>query len=539
MYKFHLLVIIVSLSAIKLCLPQERIERFGKITYKSSQNVYVQFDSTNGIRPGDTLFVKTKGKFVPAVAVSFMSSRSCAGANLSSNNLKIGDELIAFIPIINKTDIKVVVDKDSTSRDSSLSDNNVIVKNRTENKTRWVPNTSGRISIQSYSNLLQNDPSANSQRWRYTFRFDAENIQQSGLSVSTYASYLYRADEWQLIVKKPWNYLKVYDLSLGYDFGNETKLRIGRYLNPRIANISSVDGLQLQTKLSDYFGGLLIGSRPNFITFGFEPKLLEFGGYIGRIDTLSDGLMENTVGFFQQMNNSKTDRRFAYFQHSNSVLRNFNLFLSSEVDLYAVEKGVPKNKLSLTSLFLSSRYSPTRTVAFTLSYDARKNVIYYETFKTQIDSIFENETRQGLRLGTTLRLFNSVFIELNTGYRFLSKDKRPSKNFNGFFTYSQIPWLEISPTISYSQLTSSYIDGKIYEISVAKFLSAIDYSISAAFTYLDYTYLSGMMNLVQKSIRVDLSGVIYGPVSFSINYEGVFENKITFTTLLLGISYRF
>lgn len=539
MNKFYLLVIITSLFAFKLCLPQERIERFGKITYKSSQNVYVQFDSTNGIKPGDTLFVKTKGKYVPAVSVSFISSRSCAGANLSSNNLKIGDELIAFVPIINKTDLKVMVDKDSTFRVSSLSSDNVIVKNRTEIKTRPFPNTSGRISIQSYSNLLQNDPSANSQRWRYTFRFDAENIQQSGLSVSTYTSYLYRADEWQLIVKKPWDYLKVYDLSLGYDFGNETKVRIGRYLNPRIANISSVDGLQLQTKLSDYFGGLVLGSRPNFITFGFEPKLLEFGGYIGRIDTLSDGLMENTLGFFQQMNKSKTDRRFAYFQHNNSILRNFNLFLSSEVDLFAVEKGVPKNKLSLTSLFLSSRYSPTRTVAFTLSYDARKNVIYYETFKTRIDSIFENETRQGLRLGTNLRLFNSIFIGLNAGYRFLSKDKRPSKNFSGFVTYSQIPWLEISPTISYSHLASSYLNGKIYDVSVTKLLPVIDYSLSVAFAYLDYTYLSGIMNLVQKSIRVDLSGVIYGPVSFSINYEGIFENRITFTTLLLGISYRF
>jgi hypothetical protein len=34
-----------------------------------------------------------------------------------------------------------------------------------------------------------------------------------------------------------------------------------------------------------------------------------------------------------------------------------------------------------------------------LSYDARKNVIYYETFKTTLVSIIENETRQALRQG--------------------------------------------------------------------------------------------------------------------------------------------
>lgn len=529
---------IVSLSAIKLCLAQERMERYGKITYKSSQNVYVQFDSTIGIQPGDTLFIKVKGKLNPAVAVSFISSRSCAGANLSSYNLKVGDQLIAFVPAY-KTELKVMAEKDSIPLVQNLVNQDLNVRSKSEIKMGQLTNASGRFSVQSYSNLVPNDPSANSQRWRYTFRFDMENVQQSSFSVSTYASYLYRTDEWQLTLKKPWNYLKVYDLSIGYDFGNDIKVRLGRYLNPRIANISSVDGLQLQTKLSNYFGGLVIGSRPNFTTFGFEPKLLEYGGYLGRIDSLSDGLMENTVGIFQQMNNSKIDRRFAYFQHSSSFMRNFNLFLSSEIDLFAVEKGVSKSKLSLTSLFLSSRYSLSRVFTFTLSYDARKNVIYYETFKTLVDSIIENETRQGLRLGTNMRLFNSVFIGLNAGYRFLGKDKRPSKNFSGFVTYSQIPWIEISSTISYSHLTSSYLNGKIYDISVTKFLPVIDYSISVAFAYLDYTYLAGMMKMIQKNVRIDLSGVVVQPVSFSINYEGVFENKITFTTLLFGISYRF
>lgn len=536
--KFYLFAIITSLLAFKLCLPQERIERFGKITYKSSQNIYVQFDSTNGIKPGDTLFIKVKGKLTPAVAVNFISSRSCAGADLNSNNLKLGDELIAFVPAY-KTEMKKMAEKDSISIGKNFVNQDLNVQKKSEIKMRQLPYSSGRVSIQSYSNLIQNDPSANSQRWRYTFRFDADNIQQSGFSFSTYANFNYSAAEWKLIKNKPWNYLKVYDLSVGYDWENNTKVRLGRYLNPRIANISSVDGLQLQTKLSNYFGGLVIGSRPNFITFGFEPKLLEYGGYLGRVDSLLNGFMENTIGFFQQMNNSKTDRRFAYFQHNSSIFRGFNLFLSSEVDLFSVEKGVSKNKFSLTSLFLSSRYSPTSSLSFTLSYDARKNVIYYESFKTFLDSIIENETRQGLRVGTNLRLFNSVFVGLNAGYRFLNKDKRPSKNFNGFAAFSQIPWIEISPTFSYSQLSSSYINGKIYEISISKFLSAIDFSISAALTYMNYEYIAEMLNVNQKSFRIDLSGIIYGPLSFSINYEGVFEKKLSFTTLLTGISYRF
>ena len=70
-------------------------------------------------------------------------------------------------------------------------------------------------------------------------------------------------------------------------------------------------------------------------------------------------------------------------------------------------------------------------ISFSLSYDARKNVIYYETFKSTVDSIFENETRQGIRFGTNIRPFNNLFIGLNGGYRFLKKDIKPSRNFNG------------------------------------------------------------------------------------------------------------
>ena len=82
---------------------QERIEKIGKITYKSSQNIYVQFDNTNGMIPGDTLFTKSKSKLLPALKVSFISSRSCAGTPINMDNLKIGDQLIAIIhfkPII-------------------------------------------------------------------------------------------------------------------------------------------------------------------------------------------------------------------------------------------------------------------------------------------------------------------------------------------------------------------------------------------------------------------------------------------------------
>jgi len=517
---------------------QQRLERLGKVTYKSSQNIYVQFENTEGILQGDTLYTKTKGKLHPAVLVNFISTKSCAGTSINGDNLKIGDELFAVIST-KQAEESIIVDTSTITYMPPQTEILPVTVNKSNLRNLKKNISNGRITVQSYSSLNPGKMNSIDQRWRYTFSYYAERIGETSLSFSSYFNYAYSVDQWQTIKQKPWDNLKVYDLSLGYDIDEETNIRVGRYINPKISNSSSVDGLQFQKKFSNYFGGLLVGSRPDFATLGYNSKLFEYGGYIGRTDTIESGIMENTIAFFQQTNNFKTDRRFMYFQHNNSVLKDFNFSLSSELDLFALEKGVGKTKPSLTSFFLSSRYSPARIISFSFSYDARKNVIYYETYRSFVDSLIENETRQGIRFGTNIRPFNNVFIGLNAGYRFLKKDIKPSKNFNGYLTYSQVPVLDISTTVSYSNLISSYVDGAIYGIRLSKYLSFIDYSLSASYTKVEYNYLSSVSKLNQNNLSVDLSGRIIDQLYLSCSYEGIFEEQLNYSRVLVDLSLRF
>ena len=517
---------------------QQRLERLGKVTYKSSQNIYVQFENTEGILQGDTLYTKTKGKLHPAVLVNFISTKSCAGTSINGDNLKIGDELFAVIST-KQAEESIIVNTSTITYMPPQTEILPVTVNKSNLRNLKKNISNGRITVQSYSSLNPGKMNSIDQRWRYTFSYYAERIGETSLSFSSYFNYAYSVDQWQTIKQKPWDNLKVYDLSLGYDIDEETNIRVGRYINPKISNLSSVDGLQFQKKFSNYFGGLLVGSRPDFATLGYNSKLFEYGGYIGRTDTIESGIMENTIAFFQQTNNFKTDRRFMYFQHNNSVLKDFNFSLSSELDLFALEKGVEKTKPSLTSFFLSSRYSPARIISFSFSYDARKNVIYYETYRSFVDSLIENETRQGIRFGTNIRPFNNVFIGLNTGYRFLKKDIKPSKNFNGYLTYSQVPVLDISTTVSYSNLISSYVDGAIYGIRLSKYLSFIDYSLSASYTKVEYNYLSSVSKLNQNNLSVDLSGRIIDQLYLSCSYEGIFEEQLNYSRVLVDLSLRF
>jgi hypothetical protein len=327
-------------------------------------------------------------------------------------------------------------------------------------------------------------------------------------------------------------------LSLNYKFGKASTVFAGRYLNPKISNISAVDGIQFEQGFSEWFVGLVAGARPDFNNMGVNFKLFEYGAYLNRNDQFAEGSMSNTLSYFEQTNDYKTDRRFIYFQHSNSLIPITRLFVSSEVDLYKKEMGESKNDVSLTSLFASVNIRPSEIVSFMFSYDARKNVIYYETFKSLTDSIYENETRQGFRSRITLKPVRNLFIGGNYGYRFRPGDIKPSNNYGGYITYSSVPVVEFSPTVSYTYLSSSYLKGTIWGAQISK---SITYGLDLMLDYKNilYEFYSGIHELKQHSASANLFISLLKPVSLNFAYEGIFEDEKTSGRVLTNITYRF
>ena len=69
----------------------KRVEKYGKITFQSSQNIYVRFDNTDGIKTGDTLYVKLKKKLIPVIVVKYLSVSSCSGENMGKIKPSTGE----------------------------------------------------------------------------------------------------------------------------------------------------------------------------------------------------------------------------------------------------------------------------------------------------------------------------------------------------------------------------------------------------------------------------------------------------------------
>ncbi len=515
----------------------EKIEKTGTVTYKSSQNVYVKFENTEGILQGDTLYQKTNNQLIPAVIVQFISTKSVAGESIGNIELKVDDKLYVVIErelpdaVTDERTVTNPIPISTGTADASISDN-------FKSRKKEEPAISGKLSVQSYSNVSNSPYFIDNQRWRYSFALKAKNISGSRLSFSDYMTFAYRADQWSSIKDNFGRSLRVYDFALSYEFDLKTTVWLGRHLNRKISNISSIDGIQFETGIRENYVGVVAGSRPNYTDLGLNLKLFEYGFYVGREDSLSSGYMNNTFAFFEQTNDFKTDRRFLYFQHSNSLLPNTNVFLSTEVDMFKQISGVKKNEFQLTSLFASVRYSPSRVVSFSLNYDARKNVIYYQTFKNFIDSLFENETRQGFNARLNIRPFNRLNLGLTGGYRFQKSDIKPTRNFGGYLTYSRIPEIEITPTVSYTKLITSYIEGGVAGLRLSRSFG-IYFDFSVYYRNTQYKFYSAIGKLNQNSVSVDLSTFLLNPVFLSVSYEGIFEQTSTSGRILLDLTTRF
>jgi len=305
-----------------------------------------------------------------------------------------------------------------------------------------------------------------------------------------------------------------------------------------------MDGLQVEKSFNKVSMGILAGTRPDFLNYGFNSKLFQYGAYLAYSNITPSVYNETSLAFMQQTNSGKTDRRFVYFQHSNSLIKNIYFLGTFELDLYQLKtdsllKDHPVNTFNPTGLYLYLRYRISDKFTISGSYDARKNVIYYETYKSFIDRILETELRQGFSLQANYRITNNLALGVQSGYRYTKSDAHPSRNVYGYLTYSQIPGVNMSVTITGTYLESSYLNSKIVGGSISKDLFKGKIQTSIGYRFVDYRYQESLLNVVQNIGEASIFFQFAKKMSFSVNYEGTFDKKDIYNMLFLQIRRRF
>ena len=249
--------------------------------------------------------------------------------------------------------------------------------------------------------------------------------------------------------------------------------------------------------------------------------------------------MQNTLAYIEQTNHSMTDRRFAYFQHSNMLVKNLYFFGSAEVDLYKKVDDTPETVFDLSNTYLSLRYRIIRPLSIGLSYSNRHNIIYYETYKDFLDRLLDTEALQGWRFRISYRPAKYLFMGLNAGYRFRKEDPLPSRNANGYLTFSQVPGIGASVTLSTTWIETSYLNGIVYGAGISRTFFSDRLSGGIKYRYVDYLYRNTESALVQHVGEANLSWAVYKKLLLSVYYEGTFEKEIPFHRIYINISQRF
>jgi len=513
----------------------------GKVSFVTSQNVYVKFDNTEGILVGDTLFVTQETKLVPALVVNSLSSISCVGTPLTKDKFNLSAEIVARKRVVKKPNVKIPGESKIP-----LSPNDEAIHAAFKEKTKTTKERfDGRLAVSSYTNVSNSYTS--SERLRYNLTMNADHIGNSNLSAETYISFSHllsfphRSTDWTGLN----NALKIYSLAIKYDLTKTSTISFGRKIYNNLSNIGAVDGFEYENAGKYFTFGAVAGSRPDYLDYSFNPKLLQFGGFVSHNTHNDNGIMQTSLAVFDQLNNFKTDRRFAYFQHTNSLLKNVDLFSSFEVDLYGFVNNQLTSTFDLTSTYISLRIKPWSNFSTSLSYDARKNIYYYETFpQNKIDSTLDKETRQGFRYNFMYRPFKYLIWGANAGYNLKSINTGESMNANSFLSYTNLPFNTYG-TLSATVLKTPYLQSMtVYGISLnrdfmaGKINAQIEYRMGK-FIYTNNPTLPTNQNIGAMS----LFWRVAKKTTLSMNFEGTLETnngvKNNYASIYFNISQRF
>ncbi len=534
--KYIIPILLLGIAIGSLQGQSEILTQKGTVSFVSTKNVYVKFDNTKALKIGDTLFFNENSNIIPSLVITNKSSTSTVCTKLTERKFQKGDEIIANTVVEKEVVIEDVLPNDEVA---VTPPNAPIITPEEDEEPATKQQIRGRISAASYSSLSNY---RNSHRMRYAMSFRGNNLGGSKFSTDAYVTFRHTVGKWDEVKNNLGRALKIYSLSASYDFTPSTRLTLGRKINPRLSSVGAIDGAQFEKGFGNFTIGAVAGTRPDYSNYGFNSGLFQYGAYASLTPSKKSSFGHTTLGFMEQTNNGLIDRRFAYFQHSGQLTKQLHLFSSFEVDLYEKLNNTVNNQPQLTNLYVSMRFRVSRTLRLSASFDSRKNIIYYESYKNFIDQLIEDETRQGLRFGFSFRPTKNITWGINAGMRFQKSQNNTSRNINTYVSLSKMPWLPVRTTIRASILETDFLNSRIYGIRFSKPL--IKKKLNAELYYRNVNYLyrnSESGTAVRQHIGgASLSYRLSKKLSWHLFYEGTFDKRNpTFTRINMRIIKRF
>lgn len=281
---------------------------------------------------------------------------------------------------------------------------------------------------------------------------------------------------------------------------------------------------------------MILGSRPDLRDYWFNTHLIQIGLFYNRIDSLYSSSIQNSLGFIEQTNNFKSDRRFIFIEHSNNLIPNTTSFFMSEIDFFNMTNLGIKEQINITSLYTGFNIRIMKHLNFSLSFDSRKNFFYLNEYRNQIDSLIIDNFRNGIKIFSSYSPINGLRL---SAYYYQSKLKNERKSANNIgasiFYYSDFLF-NSSFSVSLNNYKSNFINGNNFSFTISRDLSEFG-NLSLSYKNYEFNSSTSRFLSISQSLELGYSLNLSRSYNLYLIFEKNFNNKI-YDYFSFDVSYR-
>lgn len=516
-----------------------------KIKHISAEYYYLNGGKAEGLKPGDRLLVRHRGKAIAVIEVEFVALHSASCKVIRQKRaLTVGDLAIFSVKKAAPKQKKPKVQAPpKTALKAPVKPKKPRKKRKPFRSSRNDTRIYGNLSMQYYR--LDDRGVANRDFNQPTVRFNLTGRKLWGkdfnLRIRSRARYDQRSQSLNSDVPRNEWRNRIYEFSFSYDNPNaQINFQLGRIISNQFSGIGYIDGLLLKLRLSKAARfGLFAGTQPEWQYSRFQTSIQKYGGFLSyETGSYQTQRLQSTIAFAGEYHHSTVSREFVYIRNSYNWRSRFNFFQSAEVDVNRNwRKARAGQSFSLTSLFVSVNFRVNRALNLGLSYDNRKN---YRTFETRsiLDSLFDDVLRQGLRANINLRVTHTTTFFSNFGVRKRKTDSQSTYSWSAGASQRNLLKTGLFLRGRFSGFSNLTTDGNQVSASVSKYITRQNYLTVG---YGRYFYRISLNNDHRSNQWVRTSAFIALPQKTFLSAEVEFNNGNDFkgTRYFLEVGIRF
>lgn len=421
--------LIIALAVLMIGLSNLKAET--AVTYVSAEGVYINVGTNAGLNKNDTLLIFRDEIEIATIMIDNISTRSSACKIIKqSEPIKIGDL------VFNRDHLALEILSDDSIDSSKKA---IPTKQQPDNINRLR----GYVAFQQYYQKDFTSSSLSSYQPSLKTKVTVENIGGSNLTFQFKHRSRYYHRSKQILVngdKNEWSH-RIYEMAVYADNPNSKfNWSLGRQSIYQVRGVGYIDGLYLSHRINEKVSiGTALGAEPDYldqnIDFNRKKAALFVNYAVGDYDSqkisLSAALAGSYVG--SEVNREFVNLTADYYRHNLSI---YNAF---EFDIFrSWRKEALGKSFSFANYYGRINYKLNNNVRFNFGYDNRHQIRYHDDVYLA-DSLFDNSSHQGLRLGTTLKLSQNITFNSTAGIRFRSDEIDDNKYINAGINVMRFP----------------------------------------------------------------------------------------------------